>query len=114
MDKADSMLEIDKTEDLIAALAPQQRLALTACYLGLRTQKGRLTTGHAYRYYCDLCAREGHRPLTQRRLSDMVSFLDLYGLVNARVTSKGRYGKTRELSACLPESTAMNLLRDDF
>jgi len=114
VDKADSMLEIDKTEELIAALAPQQRLALTACYLGLRTQKGRLTTGHAYRYYCDLCAREGHRPLTQRRLSDMVSFLDLYGLVNARVTSKGRYGKTRELSACLPESTAMNLLRDDF
>ena len=41
----------------------------------------------------------------------MVSFLDLYGLVNATVISKGRYGKTRELSASLPDRVVGNLLR---
>jgi cell division control protein 6 len=110
VDRADSMLEIDKTEELIAALAPQQRLALEASYLGLRSQKGRLTTGHAYRFYCDLCVREDNRALTQRRFSDMVSFLDLYGLISARVISKGRYGKTRELSGSLSEATVTKLL----
>ena len=32
----------------------------------------------------------------------MISFLDLYGLINARTVSRGRYGKTREISAALP------------
>ena len=110
VDQADSMLEVDKTEELIGALAPQQRLALAACYWGLKSQKGQLTTGHAYHYYREICLHAGNRPLTQRRFSDMVSFLDLYGLVGARVTSKGRYGKTRELSEALPERTVVKLL----
>ena len=38
----------------------------------------------------------------QRRFSDMISFLDLYGLINARVVSMGRYGKTREIARSLP------------
>jgi len=33
------MLEVDKTAELIRSLPTQQRLALTACYLGLRNQK---------------------------------------------------------------------------
>jgi len=113
VDQADSLLEVDKTDELIGSLAPQQRLALAACYRGLKSQKGKLTTGHAYRIYSDACLQKGNRALTQRRFSDMVSFLDLYGLVNARVTSKGRYGKTRELSACLPETIVDALLSHD-
>jgi cell division control protein 6 len=103
VDRANSMLELDKTEELINALATQQRFALIACYKGLEKQKGKLTTGHAYQFYSNTCIDAGSRPLTQRRFSDMVSFLDLYGLINARVISKGRYGKTRELSASLPD-----------
>ena len=33
----------------------------------------------------------------------MISFLDLYGLINARVVSMGRYGKTREIRNSLPD-----------
>ncbi len=110
VDQADGMLEIDKTEELIKALAPQQRLALAACYHGLNAQQGKLTTGHAYHFYREVCLREGTRALTQRRFSDMVSFLDLYGLVSARVTSQGRYGKTRQLSPALPEKIVGKLL----
>ena len=29
--------------------------------------------------------------------------IDLYGLINARVISMGRYGKTREIISSLPE-----------
>lgn len=102
VDRANSMLELDKTEEMINALATQQRFALIGCYQGLQKQKGKLTTGHAYQFYTGACIDTGSRPLTQRRFSDMVSFLDLYGLINARVISKGRYGKTRELSPTLP------------
>jgi len=109
VDDADSMLETDKTEELINALAAQQRLALEACYAGLRSGKRKLSTGYAYKLYTSICERRGNRALTQRRFSDMVSFLDLYGLINARVISKGRYGKTRELSGSLPEEVVRRL-----
>ena len=112
VDAADRLLEVDKTGEVIRALAPQQKLALAGCTLGIRKERGRLTTGQAYRYYCALCETKGTRSLTQRRFSDMLSFLDLYGLINARVISKGRYGQTRELSQALPESVVKDLLRD--
>ena len=101
VDLAEQSLETNKTEELIRSLAYQQKTALRACYLGMRGKHSRLSTGDAYRVYTELCECEGTRGLSQRSFSDMVSFLDIYGLINARVVSKGRYGKTRELSPSL-------------
>ncbi|NUM53486.1 MAG: AAA family ATPase [Candidatus Hydrogenedentes bacterium] len=111
VDVAEHSLEIDKTEELIGALAVQQRLALKGCYAGLTKERKRLSTGSAFVWYQGVCEREGTRALTQRRFSDMVSFLDLYGLINARAISKGRYGKTRELSSALSEQVVHKILR---
>jgi cell division control protein 6 len=109
VDEADKMLEVDKTEELIKSLALQQKLALIACYTGLNRGKRKLSTGHAYELYLTLCEQQNTRALTQRRFSDMVSFLDIYGLINARLVSKGRYGKTRELTPSLPRKVVSNL-----
>jgi len=111
VDEADRVLEVDKTQEMIQSLAWQQRMALLACYVGLQGRVRRISTGQAYLAYSQLCERQGSRPLTQRRFSDMVSFLDLYGLVSARVISKGRYGKTRELSTSLPSPVIEDLLK---
>jgi len=59
--------------------------------------------GKAYEVYTGICKKQEYRPLTQRRFCDMISFLDLYGLINARVVSMGLYGKTREIMSSLPE-----------
>lgn len=110
VDLAERSLETNKTEELIKSLAYQQKTALRACYLGLSGKNTRLSTGDVYRVYTELCESEGTRVLSQRRFSDMVSFLDIYGLINARVVSKGRYGKTRELSTVLPRQMISRLL----
>jgi archaeal cell division control protein 6 len=110
VDIAEHSLEVDKTEELIWSLALQQRLALQGCYLGLKRHKGRISTGTAYEFYRQVCESEGMGPLTQRRFSDMIGFMDLYGLLNACVTSKGRYGKTRELSSSLPPQIVEKML----
>ncbi len=102
VDIAEHSIEVDKTEELIRSLALQQRLALQGCYAGLGKHRNRISTGTAFEYYRQVCEAASVRPLTQRRFSDMVSFMDLYGLICARVMSKGRYGKTRELSSSLP------------
>ena len=110
VDEADCMLEIDKTEELIGSLAAQQFLALQACYAGLGSARRHISTGQAYEAYAALCARDGTRVLTQRRLSEILSLFDVYGLINARVVSRGRYGKTRELSGSLPPDIVKRLL----
>ena len=110
VDIAEQKLEIDKTVALIRALAVQQKLALQACYKSLSKGFKRVSTGQTYEAYTGICDKEQVRPLTQRRFSDIIGFLDLYGLINASVISKGRYGSTRDISASLNLEVVKHLL----
>jgi len=104
VDLAEKKLEVDKTTEFINTLALHQKLALQSCYYNLKKPKiNKVTTGQAYEAYQKLCSQKQNRTLSQRRFCDMLSFLDLYGLINARVVSMGRYGKTREIISSLPE-----------
>ena len=71
-----------------------QRFALQACYNILGKGASRVSRGQAYEAYRSIC---------QRRFCDMISFLDLYGLISARVVSMSRYGKTRKIMSSLPD-----------
>ncbi len=57
--------------------------------------KDPLVTGETYEEYVRICRRLNFDPLTQRRVGDLISELDLLGLISATVVSKGRYGRTR-------------------
>jgi cell division control protein 6 len=104
VDMAEKRLEVDKTTELINTLAIHQKLALQGCYYHLNKPGiKKVTTGQAYEVYQKLCNQRQNRFLSQRRFCDIISFLDLYGLINARVISMGRYGKTREIISSLPE-----------
>jgi len=111
VDIAEQRLEIDKTVSLIRALAVQQRMALQGCYAVLSKTSKRVSTGQAYDAYQAISSNEQVRPLTQRRFSDIIGFLDLYGLINARVISKGRYGSTREISGSLTDDVVKKFLK---
>ena len=111
VDLAEERIEVDKSEELIRSLASQQYLALLSCYSVLKDKQRKISTGEAYEVYLALCARESSRALTQRRFSDMISYLDLYGLVNARMVSKGRYGNTREISRSLPQTVIERMMK---
>jgi cell division control protein 6 len=111
VDIAEERIEVDKTEELIRSLATQQRLALFACYSVLSKEEKIAITGQVYLTYKTICENEMIKPLSQRRFSDMISFLDLYGLVNARVVSKGRYGYTREITRSLPLEVVERFLK---
>ncbi|GAI92930.1 unnamed protein product, partial [marine sediment metagenome] len=110
---ASRTLEVDKTEELIRSLATRQKLSLIACYTSLAKGRSKTSTGQVYAIYSQLCQTQQIKPLTQRRVSDMISFLDLYGLINAPVVSRGRYGQTREIAASLPKGVVDRLLHGD-
>jgi Cdc6-like AAA superfamily ATPase len=49
------------------------------------------------------------RGVTQRAFSDLVSKLDIYGFIQSRIISKGRYGRCREISSNLPPQVTERL-----
>jgi Cdc6-like AAA superfamily ATPase len=70
----------------------------------------KVSTGQTYEVYRDICVEQKARALTQRRFCDMIGFLDLYGLINARIVSLSRYGKTREIMSSLPDRVVKGLI----
>ena len=60
-------------------------------------------TGQAYDTYKTFCNQAGLRTLTGRAFSDLLTELAMYSFLRARVFSRGRYGRTRELMLDLPD-----------
>ena len=79
-------------------------------YNGLN-KKGLVFAGDVYENYKNLCPKTGLRPLTQRRVSDIIAELDMLGIINAKLINLGRYGRTKEITLATPPSTTPKLLK---
>lgn len=74
-------------------------------------------TGEVFDKYLNVCGNTKQRPLTQRRVSDLITELDTLGIISTQTISEGRYGKTRKMSSLIPPSTTpqiMKLLKEDL
>ncbi len=101
IDEAEDKIERDRLLDIVTT-QPKQFQAVLYSIMSLYTKKNNIIfTGKSYEVYKATCFRAGLRPLTQRRFSDIIAELDMLGIINAKVISKGRYGRTREISISL-------------
>ncbi|MDO8508365.1 MAG: orc1/cdc6 family replication initiation protein [Nanoarchaeota archaeon] len=116
IDAANQKIERDKMLDVIESEPTQFQLVLYSIInLDERREarrrkidgsKGemmddRIFTGDVYNAYQELCERTKNEVLTQRRIGDIVAEFDMLGIINARVLSKGRHGRTREIKLML-------------
>jgi len=106
LDEAEEKIERDRVHDIITTQPKQSQLSLLAI---LQTSKAlgdkNMFTGDIYELYKEFCFTTKVKPLTQRRISDLIAELDMLGIINAKVVSKGRYGRTRQISLGIPPST---------
>lgn len=110
IDGADDKIERDKIIDAVHAQPKQFQITLLAILNIVEERKNKkISTGDIYEVYRNLSSEIGIKPLTQRRISDIIAELDMLGIINARVISKGRYGRTREIRLVIPPSTIPNL-----
>lgn len=109
VDEAESKIEKDRVFDIISTQPKQFQAVLYAIIEISRNSKDSILTGEIYTYYQNICGHAGLRPLTQRRVSDILSELDMLGIINAKITSKGRYGRTREVSLAIPKATQLKI-----
>jgi cell division control protein 6 len=101
LDKAEEKIEKDRVLETVVTQPRQSQVALYSILLLFDKSENKIFTGDIYEVYKGLCPKTDLRPLTQRRISDIVAELDMLGIINARVVSKGRYGRTKELTKCL-------------
>lgn len=111
LDEAESKIENDLVVETISTLPKQSQITLLSIFeLYEKRQNEKFFTGDVYEIYLDLCNKCGLKPLTQRRLSDLIAELDMLGIINAKVISMGRYGRTKEIGLAMPQSSIPNLI----
>ncbi|MCD6573368.1 MAG: ORC1-type DNA replication protein [Thermoplasmata archaeon] len=108
---AEDKIELDRITEIIRTLPIQTKIVLMAGVIGIEAYE-ELNTGDLYNIYRDICREGGYNVLTQRRIADIISELDMMGILNARVISKGRYGRTRQIEISMPSKIKEILERD--
>ncbi|MCK4821630.1 cell division control protein Cdc6, partial [bacterium] len=116
--RAQNKIEIDRIIEVVRTLPTQSKLILFAVLLQEKHNTkagvaGAITTGEVYEIYKELCKKTRADSLTQRRVADLISELDMLGIITARVISKGRYGRTREIKISSSSEEIMKLLQED-
>ncbi len=101
VDEAQRKIERDRVVETVRSQPKHSKLVL---YTILEQDDEEIATGDVYSEYKQLCGDVDVSPLTQRRVSGLISELDMLGVINAKVISKGRYGRTRQISVDLSES----------
>jgi len=103
IDEAEEKLEREKIFDIIKN-HPKQFQAVLFSILSIKNKESSIYAGEIYDFYRRLCFKIGLRPLTQRRVSDIIREFDLIGIINTKTISKGRYGRMREITLSVPSS----------
>ena len=108
--EAEKHIEHNRILEALNNLTLHSKLVTLSIYHLDKTTAHGAITGEIYEVYDELSGELGVTPLTKRRLSTLINELDAMGLLNAKVVSMGRYGRTKKIRLEL----ARSLIRDVF
>jgi len=112
--RAVKKIEMDHVIEVVRTLPTQNKVLLYSMILLDDIGKRKFTTGEVYAVYRSLCKKVGLDVLTQRRVSDLISELDMMGIINSIIISKGRYGRTREIRIDVDPRSLKEVLLEDY
>ncbi len=105
--EAEKSIEHNRVVDALKNLTLHSKLVLLSVF---HLKKSNATTGEIYDIYDELSKEIGVSPLTQRRLGTLINELDVMGILNAKVVSMGRYGRTKKIRSEISQT----LIKDVF
>ncbi|MCL2890870.1 MAG: AAA family ATPase, partial [Methanomassiliicoccaceae archaeon] len=94
---AKNKIESDVVTEVVKALTLQSQTVLMSIIHNTKNDNKVMTTGEVYSIYKELCSILQISVLTQRRITDLISELDMLGIIHAQVKSSGRAGRTKEI-----------------
>jgi cell division control protein 6 len=95
--QAQAKIETDSKIECIATLPTQSKLILFSMLVLEQLGENIFTSGAVSRIYQDIAPKIELDILTHRRITDLISELNMLGVINTRVISRGRYGRTKEM-----------------
>jgi cell division control protein 6 len=108
--EAEKHIEHNRVVEALQNLTLHSKLVLLSVYHLGKASGGSASTGEIYDVYNDLCGEIGATLLTQRRLGTLINELDAMGLLNSKIVSMGRYGRTKKIRM----ETSRSLVRSVF
>jgi cell division control protein 6 len=112
--RAQTLIERDTISDALKTLPIQSKIVVYSIYLLEKNELAEIFTGDVYAAYSQLCDLSHVDKLTQRRVSDLINELDMLGIINASVISKGRYGRTKKMRLSIPKTVVTSILEEDY
>jgi cell division control protein 6 len=105
---AQEKIEKDTNHEVLKNSTTHTKIVILAI---MKSKNG--NTGEVYDIYSSLCNNAEYEPLTQRRITQIISELDQLGLVSSDVVSKGRYGRSQRIKITVPALTIREAFKDD-
>lgn len=97
VNKALEKIDYDRIVETVKSLPKQTKIVLYSIINLVERGEEDIQTGDVFGIYEKKCKDVRLHPLTQRRISDLLSELDMLGIINAKIISLGRYGRTRQI-----------------
>jgi cell division control protein 6 len=111
--EAEKNIEHNRVIEALNNLTLHSKLVLLSIYHLSKVNSGSGTTGEIYDVYNELCGEIGTNLLTQRRLGTLVNELDSMGLLNSKVVSMGRYGRTKKIRMEISRTIIQDVFGND-
>jgi archaeal cell division control protein 6 len=105
---AQEKIEKDTNYEILKNSTTHTKIVILAI---MKSQNG--NTGEVYEIYSTLCNHTEQEPLTQRRITQIISELDQLGLVTTDVVSQGRYGRSQKIKIMIPTTTIKEALKEE-
>jgi archaeal cell division control protein 6 len=110
---AEKHIEHNRVVEALKNLTIHSKLVLLSVYHLNKVGSSSGTTGEIYDVYNELCGQIGMNLLTQRRLGSLINELDVMGLLNSKVVSMGRYGRTKKIRLDISRTIIQDVLGTD-
>ncbi|MFW9802092.1 MAG: ORC1-type DNA replication protein [Candidatus Thorarchaeota archaeon] len=111
--EAQKIIERDTITETVKTLPMQSKAVLFSVYALANKGQKDIFTGECYNVYSEIAQSLSLDTLTQRRVSDLISELDMLGLINTTVISKGRYGRTKKIRLAVSKKQIGIILDED-
>jgi len=109
---AKNSVDMNVVEEAIKTLTIQSKCVLLSIVKNDENNNKTMTTGDVYITYKEIVDILGITPLTQRRITDLISSLDMMGLITASIKSFGRAGRTKEITLDIPKDIVNRFKQD--
>lgn len=111
--EAEKHIEHNRVIEALTNLTLHSKLVILSVNHTDRVGSKGVITGEIYEVYEELCNEIAVLALTQRRLSSLINELDSMGLLNAKIVSMGRYGRTKKIRLNIPHSVVRSVFGED-